>query len=357
MIFGLQDPGSMEGYLLEILLEQAATAQRGGGSYAWATSNGADLLIGDDVFQAFTERGTFDLIVGVDWVTDEAAVASLVGYCAAQPGLTAQAFVHDLRPILFHPKYSWFREGDDLTVICGSGNLTRGGLLGNWEAFTIASVSGEEADRIETQIEAWRGQWHEYLLPLSDERVLDRARKNKGREEFPTPEPTPGGDEPPAPFDLAADVLVTEIPKGERWSQANFRRKDYEEFFGAKVGSQRRIVLFHVDSDGTLGDQESRPSIDVDSGNYRFELGAATHQPYPEYEIVGRPIGVFVRLADRTFLYSLLMPGADFYDHVSALLRERSAEPVGRMRRTRMTADELLASWPDSPLARVSLND
>ena len=72
---------------------------------------------------------------------------------------------------------------------------------------------------------------------------------------------------------------------------------------------------------------------------------------------VGRPIGVFVRLADRTFIYMLLMPGTATYDHVSTILEEYSQEPEGNMRRGRMTAVELRELWPDAPLWRVEIED
>lgn len=360
MIFRLQDPGSTEGYLLEALLESAEKAERGGGSYAWASSTGVELLAGDAVFQDFLARGTFELVVGVDWVTDEASLDRLHGFAEEFEGFSVKVFVHDLRPIIYHPKYAWFRVGTDLIVLCGSGNLTRGGLLGNWEAFSELVLEGVEADRVEAQVRDWVRAWDEYLLPLDDPRVLERAAGNSGRDEFPiSRDPTPG-DEPPVPIDRGAQVLVTEIPGqpgSPRWSQANFRLQDYQEFFGAQVGSQRRIVLYHVGLDASVGELESRPNVDVESGNYRFELGAATHLEYPDYLAVGRPIGVFVRLADRTFIYSLLMPGEPTYDHVSAILDERSNEREGNMRRARMTAAELLELWPDAPLWRAEIDD
>jgi hypothetical protein len=360
VIFRLQDPGATEGYLLESMLELAKEADAGGGSFAWASSTGVDLLAGDDVFQEFLGRGSFELVVGVDWVTDEQSVARLTRYAESNVTFSVRAFVHDLRPIIFHPKYAWFRRGGEVTLICGSGNLTRGGLLGNWEAFSQIAVRGEDADQLEQAIRLWVDRWAEYLLPLDDARVLERARRNNGREELPILDQPGGGDEKPAPMDEESLVLVTEIPGqpgSPRWSQANFRQQDYLEFFGAQIGSQRRIVLYHVGRDGTLGGIESRPNVDVESSNYRFELGAATHLEYPHYQEVGRPIGVFVRLADRTFIYMLLMPGTATYDHVSAILEEYSQEPEGNMRRGRMTAVELRELWPDAPLWRVEIED
>ncbi len=113
-------------------------------------------------------------------------------------------------------------------------------------------------------------------------------------------------------------MLVAEIPKaGNRWAQANFDLANYEGFFGAKVGSQRRISLHHVDASGALGEVESRPSVEVASQNYRFELAAARGRDYPSE---GSPIGVFLRLGTGEFLYALLLPGEAGYRQVDNLL-------------------------------------
>jgi hypothetical protein len=349
----LQDPGSPSGYLLETLAEVAPGADRGGGIFAWATSAGVRLLAEDAAVGAFLADAPFDLIVGVDAITDEAALDAIVAAQAKAHQLTARAFVHDLRPLLFHPKFTWFRREGELILIAGSGNLTVGGLRSNWELFTRAVATGAEANAIEATLREWEERWGEYLLLIDDPRVRERAAQNTGREElFQRPrvrrprEPREGV----RTFSGSEPVLIAEIPRGDRWKQANFHREDYEGFFGAEVGSQRRILLQHVNADATIGDYENRPSVAVRSHNYRFELAAAGGLPYPDD---GRPIGVYVRMGDGIFLYRLLMPGSDSYETIDAVLRERTDVPANRMRRLRLDARELREVWPDSPIWRA----
>jgi len=122
-------------------------------------------------------------------------------------------------------------------------------------------------------------------------------------------------------------------------------------FFGARRGTLRRVGLQHVGADGCLGDIENRPNVAVKSHNYRFELDAASGLAYPTRR---RPIGVFVRVAARTFRYRLLMPGDQYYSVVQVFLAKRWSGNTGRMRRISVAVEELRRAWPDSPLCRFS---
>jgi len=55
----------------------------------------------------------------------------------------------------------------------------------------------------------------------------------------------------------------------------------------------------------SLSDIENRQSVSVKSKNYRFELDAASGLDYPTN---GRPIGVFIKVSTRIFMYHLFMP-------------------------------------------------
>jgi hypothetical protein len=153
-------------------------------------------------------------------------------------------------------------------------------------------------------------------------------------------------DEVP-PIGDTMHVLVAEIPKGStRWEQANFSKETFISFFGASETIQRRAYFFHVRSDGTMGQQEVRPAVAVQSHNYRFELGAAKGLAYP---IAGRPIGLFVRIAARTFLYMLLLPGSPGHPEISLLLDGQAASG-SHMRRFEFDAATVRAAWPGAPL-------
>ena len=349
----LQDPGASSG-LLEALLVACDGADHGGGIFSWTTAEGARLLLDAETFRGFVAESTFDLVIGVDSITDLAALEAVSDRTEHIEGLRARVLLHDLRPVLFHPKLSWFVAGDHLTLLVGSGNLTRGGLRTNWEAFTVVELEGAEAAAVEAQIDAWLEAWDDSLLALDDPRVLARARQNSGQERSlkrPTrrargAEARGGeGSEPPSGDE---DVLVAEIGRGRRWTQANFPRRFYEGFFGAEVGTKRHVLFQPVAADGTLEELQSRESVEVPSQNYRFELTAATGTPYPAG--TDRPIGVFVRARDGVIRYVVVMPDDPAYAAASDFLEAQWSGPERELPRVLTTVDSLQAAWPDSPL-------
>lgn len=346
-----QVAGATGGYLLEHLLLESMGAQRGGGIFAWANAGGVKSLLEDEAFDEFLLAGNYRLFVGTDSITDPPAVERLIEISTKRPRLEVRAFMSPTSS-LFHPKLAWFEHEDHLSLVVGSGNLTMGGLRSNWEAFALLKLTGKDRADALAQIEAFLTSVTDHLLPISDPRVLERAERNSGNERSLRTPPTPATQK----ADVSAsvdEVLVAEIPKaGDRWAQANFDLDNYEGFFGAKVGSQRRISLHHVDSSGQLGEVESRPSVEVASQNYRFELAAARGLSYPNQ---GSPIGVFLRLATGEFLYSLLLPGESGYQEVDALLTSHWHGRAGRKRRVRFTADQVRSAWPGSALWDVAL--
>lgn len=148
-----------------------------------------------------------------------------------------------------------------------------------------------------------------------------------------------------------SEVLIAEIPNNNnRWSQANFSRQVFEEFFGATCGENGmyRILLKHVGADGTMGKTEVRPGVSVASRNYRFELDAAKGLPYPKGP--ERPIGIFVKVSPRDFVYTLLMPKPGVYQKVMDLLAKTQAPSPWRMRRIRYAAKDVRAAVSDLPV-------
>lgn len=346
-----QIAGAAGGYLLEHLLLESIGAQRGGGIFAWANAGGIKSLLEDDAFDEFLMSGNFRLFVGTDSITDPPAVERLIEISTKRPRFEVRAFMSPTTS-LFHPKMAWFEHDGHLSLIIGSGNLTMGGLRSNWEAFVLLKLTGKEQEDALAQIEGFLTTVTDHLLPISHPRVLERAQRNSGNERSLRTPPA----SPPPKTDASSsvdEVLIAEIPKaGDRWAQANFDQENYEGFFGAKVGSQRRISLHHVDSTGELGEVESRPSVEVASQNYRFELAAARGLAYPTK---GSPIGVFLRLATGEFLYSLVLPGDSGYQEVDALLTAHWQGRADRKRRVRFTVDDVRSAWPNSPLWGVAL--
>ena len=345
------DPG---GNLLEHLLLESIGATRGGGIFAWANASGARTLLEDTVMDAMLVASDFRLVIGTDSITDSRAIAKLASISASRPRLQVSAFLSPTSS-LFHPKLAWFEHADHVSLIVGSGNLTMGGLLSNWEAFTVLRLEGTEANHALEEIQSFLTRSTDYLLPITSQAIQDRVAENDGNERNIRHTETPSAAAQPVAAAPNDDVLVAEIPgSGNRWSQANFDRSTHEGFFGAKIGSQRRIVLQNVSASGEIGEIESRPSVEVKSKNYRFEIAAAKGIAYP----VGTPpIGIFLRVSTGQFLYSLLLPESPGYAEMSSFLDTNWSGRADRKRRIISTVATLKASWPEAPIWQTTLPD
>ncbi|HXT40656.1 MAG TPA: phospholipase D-like domain-containing protein [Candidatus Angelobacter sp.] len=365
----LQDPLDPNApFLQEKILETCAGATCGGGAFAFVTKSGVDLLLNDLAFKAFTTEGNFDLVVGVDEVTNPLALTSLRQLAGEIDTLQIRVFYHEQPNTTFHPKFCWFRHKKTAVLITGSGNLTGRAMRGNWEAFTITEFDEKDATALEDRWAAWTHAHAERLRPLDDPAVIARAEENQRRArrlgprlpeplQEPQPPESPAADEniprPPLAAEGQVAALVAEIPRaGNRWNQANFDLNTFRHFFGAQPGASHRIVLQHVNDVGELGTMESRPSVSVASHNYRFELEAASGLQYPRR---GHPIGVFLQIGRRTFRYRLLLPRWPGYSAMRDFLATRYTGRANQMRRVVATAADVYQAWPGSPLWREPL--
>ena len=359
----LQDPTNEQGpYLLESLTHAFRSARQIGGIFAFASSPGVRLFAADEEFREVARKGSVDLIVGTDAVTNVRALDALANVARQFPTITVRAFLNPKPEGLFHPKFCFTKKQGGGHLIAGSGNLTEGGLLGNWEAYSVDELNDQGIADVQATWDNWTTKHEQWLLPLDDVRVRERASLNHvmAREgDLPTlvASTTATEDEPETTQLMPnnAVVLIAEIPASrDRWKQANFDLDNYRNFFGAREDVADRLVIFrHVNANGTMADYErNRPPVTVKSRNFRFELAAASGIPYPTN---GRPIGVFVRMVGRTFFYRLLLPGDAEYDNVRRILERRAGpnHPSDRMRRERATVEELRREWPTSPLWRL----
>lgn len=344
--------------LLEALLGACEGAERGGGIFAWVTAEGARLLLEAKTFERFAKRSSFPLVIGVDSITDVRALEAVERQVNRLRGLQARVLLHELRPALFHPKLSWFVAGGRLTLLAGSGNLTRGGLRTNWEAFTVVTVDGDEARRVEAQLGGWLDTWEDFLLELDDPRVRAQAAQNSGRERsLKRPETRSNdehverGGEGAEPPQGQEEVLVATIGRGRRWTQANFPQRFYEGFFGAEIGTKRHVLFQPVAPDGTLEQLQSQESVEVPSENYRFELTSISGLADPTGP--ERPIGVFVRALDGVFRYVVVMPDDPQHATVTQFLISHW-KPSRELPRVLTTVSDLRAAWPESPLWRLA---
>lgn len=354
----IQDPTNEQStYLLETLLDAFRTAEKIAGAFAFASSAGVRLFTEDEVFKEVASKHEVDLIVGIDAVTNVRALDSLAAVANTYPRVHVRAFLNPRPEALFHPKFCWTKRHGGGHLITGSGNLTEGGLLGNWEAYSVEELNEKGIKVIESAWNNWTAKHDASLLPLNnaDVRRLASANNILARAgDLPTlvaPAITPPPGQEPVTAQLltnSAEVLVAEIPQsGDRWKQANFHLEDYVNFFGAQPGEARLVVFRHVNSDGTMAEYErNRPAVTVKSRNFRFELAAASGIEYPTN---GRPIGVFIRVATRTFFYRLMLPSDPQYQTVCEVLQRRAGPPVRTMRSIRMDVADLRREWPNSP--------
>lgn len=385
MTLRIQDPLFEESYLLhETLLNEASRSKSGAGAFAFASKDGIDLLFGDAAFSDFLSAGSFTLIVGLDSITNVAAVEELKKLEGIyHPNLVVKAFVNSLPGSTFHPKFTWFDREDSAVTIVGSGNLTHGGLRNNREAYSVCELSPCDFDEIKHYWERWIDSNSDNLRSIDDDEVLRLAEENGRHKPWKRPlrkiksksgnpavsaksvEAGVSADDYDSSqsdleleesftywlIDHETDILLAEIPKsGNRWKQANFSKEIFTNFFGATCfGSDPyRILLRSVDACGALGALERRQSVSVSSNNWRFELEAAAGLDYPTD---GRPIGVFAKTGTRAFLYQLVMPGDPSYDEVDAALNTLGTFSKGSMRRKTSIAGEVypltksLAIW------------
>ena len=345
----IQDPSWPESeYLLERIIESSSDATCGGAAFAFATIGGVRLLLQDESFCRFLSRSSFDLLVGVDAVTNLAALECMGSCMVRYPSLSVRVFFNDLRDSLFHPKLCWFRGPGRTVCLVGSGNLTPGGLRSNREAFTVFWLDRHQSRQFDEAWSSWLALHLERLLLPDHPDVLKRAKANRGTERPPhwshdaLIEDSGGHISVGVPRSDADAVLIAEIPKsGDRWNQANFDLETFRNYFGAIPGHTQRIILTHIDSEGKVGPEEVRPSVAVSSHNFRFELDAASGLRYPRR---GRPIGVFVRVATRTFRYRLLMPGTRAHASATKYLDDNCPAPPRGLRRFVTTVGRLRRS-------------
>lgn len=346
-----QDPYFTDSYTLhEALIQSCSTSTQGKGAYAFATKSGIEILLKDRAFDSLLERGEYSLIVGIDEITNLASLEALNDLKATKPNLTVKAFDHNNRGSLFHPKLSYFKNHDETgTLIVGSGNLTLGGLRRNREAFSLLQLSVDELVRIEQYWNTWLIQSNELLKDIDNADVIRKATDNqyirRTRIRRPDEEVVIEHEIPVLELDGIeilhqdgwqfypdSEVLIAEIPRsGDRWKQANFDVETFQSFFGATPGdNSQRILLRNINDNLTLSEIEVRPSVSVVSQNYRFELDAASGLPYPNN---GKPIGVFVKVTTRMFLYHLYMPNQPLYADINDWLHVNWGGRADRMKR------------------------
>lgn len=353
--FCIQDPTDpATRYLYEAIISAATEATTWRGMYAFATRGGVDQLIEDPVVHDFMNRGgEIDLIVGIDAVTNRQALERMQELEARHPTFRPRVFWNDTRG-LFHPKISHFGYADGRkTLIVGSGNLTPGGLMHNFEGYSVVSGGRREVLDLKS-LDTFVARHAADIRPI-DLQALERAAQNVMRPVI-RPQAPPRGQPavraavgvpvvPNLPLDR---ILVAEVPDaGGRWSQAHLNAAVIDQYFLVTDLATQRVYLTHVDAAGGRGEEKVRQVVySTSNKNYKVEISAAKGLAYPAE---GHPMLIFRERQVRCFDYMLLMPGSAGYGETVAL--SKTLPPLGRgFRRSITDLTRLAQAWPACPL-------
>lgn len=302
------------------------------------------------------------VVLGVDQkATSKEALEEVLSW-----GVDARIY-HTSSNNIFHPKVYLFENRDIFTLIVGSNNLTVPGLVQNIECSLLIKDTIDPSSVHDDFYRYWKGildGTETHLYPLT-QKLIDNLYKDKiitseeqrskryddgtdKKEETKketvtfkkaTVQKFPDGfcpkrlvrvkqvkttkkvtKEVEKSVRIDNAVLIAEIPKGgDRWKQANFSKDVFHNFFGVVEGQKNQIKMTNIKKDGSLGEVAKRVSVKVKSHNYRYELLCdETRLPYPSGN--DRPIGIFVKVDDRNFLYQLLMPSDNAYGKIKGYL-------------------------------------
>jgi hypothetical protein len=352
MALTLQVPGD-DNTLHKALVAAATGATGGFAAFAFATATGIDTVLAEPLVRKLLATGNFHLVLGLDAITDTAAVAAIMTAKAALPAASISMFYNPKGGVLYHPKTMFFRTEAGGQCLTGSGNLTLGGLRNNWEAFWRADVSVADADALEAQWAKWAADHKDNLLPPDDPRVTAQAALNaKTRSKIQKAvketdaEALAALEEEATAATSLNPFLIAEVPKN-RPGQADFGIDTYQGFFGVTIGNSREVTFYQVRPDGSLAPPERRQAVAVKSSNYRFEVEALSGLQHPANDHF---ILIFERIGKSEYRYVLLKPGEVGHDSVQKFLNDNYFVSGKSKRRVVVTQSDVRAAWADNPL-------
>lgn len=349
----IQTPGSKA--LLRELNRAAKDAELGGGAFAFATRSGVKEFFSQSNIKKLAKNGEFLLVVGIDAVTNFDTIRELEKQTQELKGLTVKIFLHTYN-CTFHPKLSWYKSKNSVSLVVGSGNMTSAGLGksvdwgdGNWEAFYTIKLSQKDADNI---TKVWR-DWitdcrnNGYLYATDNTQVLEKAAensryrpKNVNKKLTKTPKATK-----PVTIDIEGSeysnqVQISEIPRN-RPGQLDIGKDILRDFFGyTSNSSDHEILIQNVNLDNTLDDPETRHLFKNKSQNYRFELHGLKVRNYIEHND-NRPVVIFIKLGGYVYRYCILMHGDQDYADIIKMLGQKKHGKRRKMRKLDTNIEEL----------------
>lgn len=315
-------------------------------AFAFATARGVGLLFDSPDVKKRLKKTKTEIIIGMDAITDKKAIERLSVLCSEFESLSVRAFLPSSSGI-FHPKISWIKKGDVGVVITGSGNLTKGGLENNFEAFSVMAMNQEELELVQNNWLAFLNSNAQNLFTLESPEVkkaaeenakikkaIKKVRKEVGRKSLI--------DDIPEDDEI---IFIEELTKGRGDKQRDVGKWAANNYFE----NGKTLYFTHVDSRGRHDVEEIRTLSIKGSTNFAIDLDASKGL-LPKNGVL--PIAVFVRICPQKYVYHVLPADSRDYKKVSDFL----ASAVGRIpknnaRRLKkaITPAELLEFWPNAP--------
>ena len=289
--FCIQDPTHADTtYLYEAILTAAVEANSWRGVYAFASRDGVDHLIEDPIVRGYMRSGgEIDLLVGIDAVTNRATLDRLREVEQRNDRFRPKVFWNSSTG-LFHPKISDFTYEDGRrTLIVGSGNLTPGGLMNNFEGYTIVSVDGTEELDV-SALDEFLARHAGNIRSIDDEaleraaRNLVRPIQNARRTRAVAALGLPRAAAPRRAIVRGFDhVLIARVPRaGGRWAQVHFNADVVRDFFRITDHHTQRVYLTQVAGNGDRGELEVRTCVFSQiNRNHKIEIRAASGETIP----------------------------------------------------------------------------
>ena len=331
--------------------------------FGFLTGSGVDALMGVPVVQAVLLNSKVEVLVGLDAVTDRPGLQRLLELARRNPQFEPSV-IKNASGALIHPKMlvAGYADGR-VVVVVGSNNLSRNGLGGNVEGYTIARFEPEE-DVDFSDWDAFILRWRPLIGEIDDdalevaeqnERRLRRMRTavRETRAKSNSGVVVSDGQvyEPPISQieDLEELVLVAQIPKGgNRWSQVGYSKPIIRDYFDVEAGDH--VFLREFDSAKIEEPQVVNPSA---NRNHRIELGAAREAEKAEgYPAEGCPVVLMQREkgALRLHRYVFLMPGDEGHDEIARLAEAHFTGPANQVPRVIVPRSRVMTAWPGCPL-------
>jgi len=351
--FYIQDPTYAETtYLYEAIIGAMVNAAAWRGIYAFTSRDGVNYLIEDPVVKEFMHNGgKVDLLVGLDAVTNRSTLERLQELEQSHKFFRPRVFWNE-DSALFHPKISHFSYvGGRQTLIVGSGNLTPGGLMTNFECYTVITADRSEKIDVSALDEFW--ERHTDKIKSIDEKALKRAASNLIRPISGTRRLDGTVTRKTQPQKVIKSVavfdriLIAQVPKaGGRWAQVHFNADVVQEYFRISNYKTQRVYLTQVAENGTRTKVEVRPCVYSQTNkNPKIEIAAAKGKEYPN----SPPVLVFREHQLRIFDYMLLLPGDNGYGAVIDLTHKLKVTGRG-FPRVITDMDTLEKNWAGCPL-------